>query len=110
VDLYFERKPLRRLMWCGISAFSGYYLANTVSLTFGALAVNDIMAAALSVAFVEYASRSFYNAWPRPYAPPLTAPATPSPAPLRQFSLWLLHTFKLGFQYALICDAFKLGG
>ena len=80
-------------MWCGISAFSGYYLANTVSLTFGALAVNDIMAAALSVAFVEYASRSFYGAWPRP-----------------PFSLWLLHTFKLGFQYALICDAFKLGG
>ena len=48
-------------------AFSGYYLANTVSLTFGALAVNDIVAAALSVAFVEFASRSFYTSWPSPY-------------------------------------------
>jgi hypothetical protein len=56
-------------MWCGITAFSGYYLANTLSLTFGALAVNDIVAAALSVAFVEYSSRAFYYAWPSPYAP-----------------------------------------
>jgi len=81
VDLYFERRPLRRVLcgartlsrvtnsssvrWCGISAFSGYYLANTLSLTFGALAVNDIVAAAISVAFVEYASRAFYDALPR---------------------------------------------
>ena len=64
-----------------------------MSLTFGALAVNDIVAAALSVAVCEWATRAFYDSWPSP-----------------SFSLWLLHTFKLGFQYALICDAFKLGG
>jgi hypothetical protein len=80
-------------MWCGISACAGFYLANTVSLSFGALAVNDVVAAALSVAFVEWAQSKFYGAWPNP-----------------PYSLWLLQCFKIGFTWALICDAFKLGG
>ena len=53
--------------WCGISGFSGFYVANTVSLSFGALAVNDIVAAAVAVTFVELATRAFYEAWPNPY-------------------------------------------
>ena len=53
--------------WCGISGFTGFYVANTVSLSFGALAVNDIVAAAVAVTFVELATRAFYEAWPNPY-------------------------------------------
>ena len=41
-------------------------MANTVSLSFGALAVNDIVAAALAVTFVELSTRAFYTAWPNP--------------------------------------------
>jgi hypothetical protein len=83
---------LTQRSWCGISGFAGFYVANTVSLSFGALAVNDIVAAALAVTFVELSSRAFFSAWPNP--------------PL---SLWLLHCFKLGFVYGLISDSFKLG-
>ena len=54
--------------------------------------MNDIVAAATSVAFYEFASRRFY------------AQADPA------FSLWLLQCFKLGFTYALLADACKLGG
>ena len=42
-----------------------------MSLSFGALAVNDIVAAAVAVTFVELATRAFYEAWPNPYARPL---------------------------------------
>ena len=55
--------------WCGISGFAGFYVANTVSLSFGALAVNDIVAAALAVTFVELSTRAFYTAWPNPCVP-----------------------------------------
>lgn len=57
--------------WCGISGFSGFYVANTVSLSFGALAVNDIVAAAVAVTFVELATRAFYEAWPNPCVLPV---------------------------------------
>ena len=152
VDLYFERRPLRRYMcarstrdsaactaeprarrWCGISGFSGFYVANTVSLSFGALAVNDIVAAAVAVTFVELATRAFYEAWPNPCVQPRSGLAVQRSRvrARRPFSLWLLHCFKarvasgvrngactdattrraqLGFVYALISDSFKLGG
>lgn len=36
---------------------AGFYCANTVSLSFGTLAVNDVVAAAVTVGFVEVHSR-----------------------------------------------------
>jgi hypothetical protein len=78
-------------------------VANTVSLSFGALAVNDIVAAALAVTFVELVTRAFYTAWPNPCVshaaphPQASGALTRSPSPLaaRPFSLWLLHCFKV---------------
>lgn len=94
-DRYFSQRPWRKVLWCGTFAFAGFYLANTIALSFGALAVNDIVAAALSVAFVETITRAFYSE-KREFPPPLW--------------LWFANSFKLGFTYALICDAYKLGG
>ena len=124
--------------WCGISGFGGFYVANTVSLSFGALAVNDIVAAALSVTFVELSTRAFYTAWPNPCVTRVCGCsrgchfAESALRASRPFTLWLLHCFKarlrshgcicppaadapraalqLGFVYALISDSFKLGG
>lgn len=96
VDLYFEGRPLRRVLWLGSTLCAGYYLANTLSLSFGALAVNDVVAAALSVAACEWVTRAFYGAAEHAWPPP--------------FWLWLANAFKLGFTYALLCDSFKLGG
>ena len=60
--------------------------------SFGALAVNDVVGAAMSVAFYMWVSTQFY------------AVRVPG------FSLWMLQWFKLGFFYGLIMDSFKLGG
>ena len=122
--------------WCGISGFGGFYVANTVSLSFGALAVNDIVAAALSVTFVELATRAFYTAWPNPCVTRVRACSRggfdaefalrPGPsrsgcctasrralrfARLRPPAADAPHAaLQLGFVYALISDSFKLGG
>lgn len=64
-----------------------------MSLSFGALAINDVVAAALTVAFCEVVSSLYYGAAPRP--------------PLK---LLFLQCFKIGIICALIADAFKLGG
>jgi len=87
--------------WCGICAFSGFYLANTVSLSFGALAVNDIVAAALAVAFVETVTRTFYAAWPDPYVAALlrsaAAECSPRQALLALAAALLQGAMRLGF-------------
>jgi len=44
---------MRRTLWAFIAFCVGFYSANTVSLSFGALAINDIVAAILTVAFCE---------------------------------------------------------
>jgi hypothetical protein len=71
---------VRARRWCGISGFSGFYVANTVSLSFGALAVNDIVAAAVAVTFVEVATRAFYEAWPNPCVQPRVVCCAPRAA------------------------------
>ena len=37
IELYFNRRKGRKLLWKGICCFSGFYVANTLTLTFGAL-------------------------------------------------------------------------
>jgi len=43
-------------------ADAGFYCADTVSLSFGALSVNDVVAAAVTVAFCEVVSYVYYQA------------------------------------------------
>jgi hypothetical protein len=92
VDLYFERYPLRKGLWAGLSAGAGYYAGNTVTLSFGALSINDVLAAVLTMVFYEAVSSAFYSA---------------SNPPLR---LWFANFFKVGVVAALMADAVKLGG
>jgi hypothetical protein len=92
VDLYFEGQPVRRLMWTAISFALGFYAANTVSLSFGALSVNDVVAAALTVAFYEAVSAVYHR------------------ATRKTLRLMFLNSFKIGVVVALIADAFKLAG
>lgn len=77
-------------MWSATAFSAGYYAANTVSLSFGALAINDVIAAATTVAFCEVVSKAYWSA--------------SSPG----LALAFLNFFKLGVIAALIADAFKL--
>ena len=90
--LYFRRRPLRQWMWIVITYGLGHYTANSTTLAFGTLAVNDVIAGACSVLFVEVVTYLFYR--------------TDKPA----LYLTLLNSFKIGFTAALISDAMKLGG
>ena len=63
-----------------------------MSLSFGALAINDVVAAALTVGFCELCSVVYYGT------------AIPG------HKLLFLNSFKLGIITALIADALKLGG
>jgi len=90
-NLYFQRKSYRLTLWRAISAYFGFYLANVMTLSFGALGINDVVAGALSVAFFEVVTRIYYR-----------SAAT---------NRWLefINWFKVGYCYSLIADAFKLG-
>ena len=92
VDLYFKVRKGRRLLWKAILAFTGFYTANVISLTFGVLGINDVVAGAFCVGFSELVTRSYYRKANKP-------------------SLYwdLLNWFKIGLIYALTTDAFKLG-
>ncbi|KAM6540732.1 hypothetical protein CsatB_005179 [Cannabis sativa] len=84
------RSPSRRTLFGGISLLGGFYVAQTISLSFGALGVNDVIAAVLCVLLTEYATKFYYS------RPKIT------------FPLALLNNFKMGFTYGLFIDAFKL--
>lgn len=93
VDRYFAESVLRRVLWCCTSLFVGYYAGNMVSLAFGTLAINDVVAAIMTVAVAEVISRAFYSQWPRP-------------------ALWVMFAnfFKMGVTMAYMADAYKLAG
>ncbi|KAL3755836.1 hypothetical protein ACJRO7_002823 [Eucalyptus globulus] len=86
---YFRSRP-RRALFGGISLLGGFYVAQTISLSFGALGVNDVIAAVLCVLLTEYVTRFYYT------RPKVTFPVA------------LLNNFKMGFTYGLFIDAFKL--
>ena len=92
VDYYFAGSWTRQLLWTAIAFATGFYAANTVSLSFGALSINDVVAAAVTVLFVEICSYLYYT------------------ASKRTLRLVFLNAFKWGVCAALIIDAFKLGG
>ncbi|CAO2821094.1 unnamed protein product [Amaranthus hypochondriacus] len=86
---YFE-KPSRRTLFGGIALLGGFYVAQTISLSFGALGVNDVIAAVICVLLAEYATKFYYS----------RSKVT--------FPIALLNNFKMGFTYGLFIDAFKL--
>ncbi|XP_072981731.1 uncharacterized protein ycf20 [Typha angustifolia] len=86
---YFKSRP-RRALFGGISLLGGFYVAQTISLSFGALGVNDVIAAVVCVLLTEYTTRFYYS------------------RPKVTFPLALLNNFKMGFTYGLFIDAFKL--
>lgn len=86
---YFK-SPFRRALFGGISLLGGFYVAQTISLSFGALGVNDVIAAVLCVIVTEYVTRFYYT------------------RPKVTFTVALLNNFKMGFTYGLFIDAFKL--
>uniref|UniRef100_A0A7N0V4J1 Uncharacterized protein n=1 Tax=Kalanchoe fedtschenkoi TaxID=63787 RepID=A0A7N0V4J1_KALFE len=55
------RSPSRRALFGGISLLGGFYVAQTISLSFGALGVNDVIAAVLCVLVTEYATKFYYS-------------------------------------------------
>ncbi|XP_002990137.2 uncharacterized protein LOC9647309 [Selaginella moellendorffii] len=84
------RSPWRRALFGGISLLGGFFVAQTISLSFGAVGVNDVIASALCVLLTEYMTR-FYFTRQRP-----------------SLGVALLNNFKMGFTYGLFIDAFKL--
>ncbi|XP_041002773.1 uncharacterized protein ycf20-like [Juglans microcarpa x Juglans regia] len=84
------RSPSRRTLFGGISLLGGFYIAQTISLSFGALGVNDVIAAVVCVLLTEYVTKFYYS------------------RPKVTFPLALLNNFKMGFTYGLFIDAFKL--
>ncbi|MED6224913.1 hypothetical protein PIB30_088774 [Stylosanthes scabra] len=86
---YFK-SPSRRALFGGISLLGGFYVAQTISLSFGALGVNDVIAAVLCVLLTEYVTKFYYS------------------RPKVTFPIALLNNFKMGFTYGLFIDAFKL--
>ncbi|KAL3694119.1 hypothetical protein R1sor_007770 [Riccia sorocarpa] len=86
---YFK-SPFRRALYAGIALLGGFYVAQTISLSFGALGVNDVIAAAVCVLFAEYVTRFYYT------------------REKVTFTVGLLNNFKMGFTYGLFIDAFKL--
>lgn len=84
------RSPSRRALFGGISLLGGFYVAQTISLSFGALGVNDVIAAVVCVLLTEYVTKFYYS------RPKVTFPVA------------LLNNFKMGFTYGLFIDAFKL--
>lgn len=91
LDRYFVPYP-RRALWCGISAGAGFYAGNIVTLSFGALAINDVFAGVVTLLFYEIVSRLFYQS-KRP-----------------SLKLWFANYFKLGVVLSMLADAIKLGG
>ncbi len=92
IEFYFADNLPRRALWGAITFFAGFYAANTVSLSFGALAINDVVAAAVTVAFCELCSSAYYG------------------AERKTLKLLIVNCFKLGVIAALVADALKLGG
>ena len=92
IELYFEGQPVRLAVWVFNGFGFGYYAAVSVSLSFGALAINDVVAAAVSVVFCEVVSRWFWS------------------AERRTVKHLLANAFKIGAMTGLMTDAYKLSG
>ncbi|OIT24213.1 hypothetical protein A4A49_63971 [Nicotiana attenuata] len=87
---YFKSSLRRAPKKSSPTLFGGISLlgvGQTISLSFGALGVNDVIAAVVCVLMTEYVTRC---------------------RPKVTFPIALLNNFKIGFTYGLFIDAFKL--
>lgn len=65
-------------------------IGNVATLSFGALAINDVLAAVLTLVFYEAVTKAFYD------------------AERKTLRLWFLNCFKMGVVAAMVADALKL--
>jgi hypothetical protein len=91
IERYLESAWWRKWVWAGTSLGAGFYAGNIVTLSFGALAVNDVLAAVITLMFCEIVTHLYYTA------------DKPS------LFLWFLNNFKVGLIASLLSDAAKLG-
>lgn len=84
----------RRTMWCVISAGAGFYAGNIVTLSFGALAINDVFAAVTTLLFYEVVTRLFYSE---------------GSLSSKSLKMWFVNYFKMGVVLSCLADAIKLG-
>ncbi|XAR66198.1 hypothetical protein NMG60_11012322 [Bertholletia excelsa] len=55
------RSPSRRALFGGIALLGGFYVAQTISLSFGVISVNDVIAAVVCVLLTEYVTKFYYS-------------------------------------------------
>ncbi|KAJ9164131.1 hypothetical protein P3X46_023744 [Hevea brasiliensis] len=79
------RSPSRRALFVGIFLLGGFYVARTISLSFGALGVNDVIAAVMCVLLTEYVTRFYYS------RPKVTFPLALTQQFQGGLHLWPLH-------------------
>lgn len=84
------RSPFRRALYGAISVLGGFFVAHAVSLSFGALGLNDVVAAAFSLLCTEYITKYYHT------------------RPQMTFTVALTNNFKIGFTLSLFIDAFKI--
>lgn len=100
LDQYYSPSNLiayafRRTVWCIISAGAGFYAGNIVTLSFGALAINDVFAAMVTLLFYELVTRLFYSG---------------GSLSKKSLNMWFVNYFKMGVVLSCLADAIKLGG
>ena len=91
-EKYLDKRWWRKPLWYAISFSFAFFASNTVSLSFGARNVNDVVASSLMVVFYEVSSRVVYRSEKR--------------------TVWhnILNCFKLGVVIGFLMDSYKLGG
>jgi hypothetical protein len=85
----------RRTVWCIISGGAGFYAGNIVTLSFGALAINDVFAGAVTLMFYEVVTNLFYSE---------------GSLSRKSLKMWFVNYFKMGVVLSCLADAIKLGG
>lgn len=91
IDRYFKSSFANRVLWLFLSVATGFYVGNTITLSFGSLAINDIIAALVAAVLSDFCTRLFWNAKKKTY------------------KLWFINAFKYGIVLAAAGDSAKLG-
>ncbi|CAM6096839.1 unnamed protein product [Calypogeia fissa] len=86
---YFK-SPYRRALYGGIALLGGFFVAHMLTLSFGALGLNDVVAAGFCLLFAEYVTMYYHT------------------RSQMTFTVALVNNFKMGFTYGLFLDALKI--
>ena len=103
--------PWRRIALFLISFLFGVFMGSLIITTAGQNAVWDVYAAAIIMLFAEIISYVFYSRIRRvPIEESVSRlPTSPSRSERRSLFLDVLNLFKIGLNYSLFLEAFKLG-